>query len=500
MPTPQSLDEIIALGAISTGEYAAGLTNLYLEATPGRDISKTRNAQLELMEQTLKLLGSMKPPELKVPSYSAEEKAKITKGLMLVIKNQIEHETFSFNSTLKSMVNHFLNVEDLKNTTADATESIQAFHDFVNNKDFPKHSAPSKGMMKKIRRALFDSSYDKIKAIDSSINSSISILENNKVKLSYHQKLILNGEYTARDERGSERTKERMTPKFVPNIGLIFQPLLDIQESIRKLSDPLNDTGLLLRLKRAKVELENVRLDIEAARHKYDKLDPANQALFIQNLNKFKELEKICADATNKLALPKPKLESKVAAEPAPKNKTGLFSSLKLFNKTSKAREIIKNNVVILQKKIPEIAESDLLTSHASDGEINAANLLTVIKQYHDNMSKENPKGNLPFKQLMIAAEKLNRYISEAKDKVTTTSESRHTSPQQVDRSLKLLNTELEALRYLLKIAELKVNAPQMSRMGINDSQVKELNELFVTLGSNLDGVGSVRSRAHPQA
>lgn len=87
--------------------------------------SKTRIAQLKLIEDTLKLLNKSE--------YDAEHKIKIARGLMLFVKYQIEHQDNKFKSRLGIMLDEYINATDNsggKIREFSAKECMEAFKDF----------------------------------------------------------------------------------------------------------------------------------------------------------------------------------------------------------------------------------------------------------------------------------------------------------------------------------------------------------------------------------
>lgn len=107
--------------------------------------SKTRIEQLKLMEDTFKLLETSR--------YSIEQKIKIARGLMLVIKHQIEHEDNHFKSRMENMVEKYLNATDDSKETKRQFLAKDCINDFA---DFSTRLTTTAKMKKTIEKAKND--------------------------------------------------------------------------------------------------------------------------------------------------------------------------------------------------------------------------------------------------------------------------------------------------------------------------------------------------------
>lgn len=471
-------------------------------------LPETRSEQLKLMENTFGLLHDKKNPE-----YTDEEKAKIIKGLALVIKHQINHESLHTKSKLESMVNNLLMSPELQNNMFDATESMEAFNKFL-NENFPKSpqttNSFSDKMYDKTNMAVEDTKwqikinfhllYVRIDTITLSLsNTDISIASEQEKAVSSLKEKVINEDFYYRGELKNKsyilaKTTEQLIPEIDQRIWQRHQWVaIALEEFKTNPKDKAFQRSLSFQLQMAYFELRLTYYELKRIELKCDRLLKSNDVSDLEKLNKLKtalseaqfqfiELENQCKAASQALTSEKPTLESKTTAEIKPKNNFNFFMR-KHFQRNMQQRALVLQQISNLHIS-EKIGEDRLLAKTLSEdenpGSRNPTNILNSAREYYQSMNKTISTDNLPFKKLVAEIKLLTTCIENSETKLKNLlSTDNPGTPQQISDCLREINTEIEALRCLANIAELKIKASPGSYISITDNQVRELKEIL---------------------
>ncbi|HRA42473.1 MAG TPA: hypothetical protein PLV31_02140 [Gammaproteobacteria bacterium] len=493
---------------------------------PTSTISKKRAEQLKLIETTLVLLEK--------GNYTPDEKTRIARGLMLVIKYQLDREHNVFKSRLGTMVNNYLNRTDNsneKNRNFSVQECLVDFDNFSRNNFSDKSH---KKMRQQISTALHNETwkgkqfYSLHQMIDS-IKLNVDAIDLPQLKLlrgktaeikAAEARIKTHGYYVQMYNDLQQGVEQEKLPvaKFTAEITNAKKILREKQEELHGLLSELENNerdgkditltkaNLYLVLKETEILLKDYDYLVKIGEEKFSKLSRTD---YIEQVKKdlhsletpLKDLQGLYAHAIKKL--PSKTLSADIELAKKTTNKRGLFSLFKsastrekeAFNKSEAFKE--SSNLYDKIKAIPpaisehpqlnefETAYNTMMQAELDKNKqhttlLSTEGALNTAKELYKNMNTSSTK-NLSATMLHNQITGLTRNIDmEIKNLIGHLSHSSDKIDQEdIYIKFRAIEKQLETLQYLSKIAAIKLDPSVNVVRRVNDEQAKKFQEVF---------------------
>lgn len=524
---PKWLEEILAISNSVNGFRQ--LRTLYQQTKPFPDdstdnsvarlmqpsafISKKRAEQLQLIVDTLALLEKGK--------YTPDEKTRIARGLMLVIKHQIDHEHNVFKSRLGTMVNAYLNRTDSSNGKNRHFSEHECLVDFYNFSNSNLANKNSRKMKRKISTALHDTVWkekqfyplhqmvDSIKMNIATIDKSTLLEHKDKNR---GEESILKLFKIKRDFIGwNNKVKKLSLKKIITMPQEMLSPITEARGALERLLKEFEenkqagkdntDTKADLYLISQRIEILLTACDyaIKIAEEKIPKLSELDSKQIKKDLNALemplKDLQNLCAHAIKEL--PSKTLLADIKPAKATTNNKGLFSLFKsdsthkkeAFKKASELYDKIKAISPAISE-YPQLNEFEMAYNTMMQAEpdknkqhtplLSTEGALNTAKELYKNMNTSSTK-NLSATMLHNQITGLTRNIGmEIKNLIEHLPHSSDKIDQEdIYIKFRAIEKQLETLQYLSKIAAIKLDPSVNVVRRVNDGQAKKFQEAF---------------------